>query len=104
MDEVLRQLEAPIQCAEQRVGPDAHVGQGHLGVIRRHVEGPPEELDLEAGRVGGNKECADPFGVAGVAAGASEDDVVRRMVQAAVPPLHPVEHPLIAITNRRVSM
>ena len=46
-------------------GRDADVGQGHLGVVARHVEGPPHELDLKPGEVGGNDEAADPLRVAG---------------------------------------
>ena len=83
--------------SEHRVGADAHVRERHLRMIGRHVERPPEELDLESRRVGRDEKGADPLRIAGLAAGASEDDVVGRVMQAAVPPFHTVEHPLVAI-------
>ncbi len=49
---------------EHGVGSDADVGQRHLGVVGRHVERPPEELDLETGRIGRHEEGGDSLRVA----------------------------------------
>ena len=85
--------------AEHRVGADAHVGERHLGVVGRHVERPPEEVDVEARRVGGHEERGDADGRARLARRAGEDDVVGGVVQPGVEPLHAVDHPLVAVAH-----
>ena len=45
VDERLGQVEAVIDPTEHRVGADPHVGHRDLGVVGRHVERPPEEVD-----------------------------------------------------------
>ena len=82
--EVLGQLEAVVEAAEHRVGADPHVGQRDLGVVGRHVERPPEEVDAEPGRVGRHEEGGDADRRAGVARRAGEDDVVGGVVQPGV--------------------
>lgn len=99
MHEVLRQLEPAIDRAEHGICPDPHVGQRDLCVVGRHVECSPEKLDLEAGGVGRDKKGADPPRVAWLASGTGEDDVVGRMMKPAVPALHTVENPLVAVAN-----
>ena len=42
-------LPAVVDPAEDGRVRHSHIGQRHLGVIGRHVERPPEELDLEPG-------------------------------------------------------
>ena len=100
MDEELGELEAVVEPTEQRVLADADVGHGDLGVVGGHVEGPPEEVDAEARRVGGHEERADADGRAGVAGRAGEDDVVGGVVQPRVEALLAVDHPLVAVGHR----
>ncbi|MEY2967092.1 MAG: hypothetical protein RLY50_1142, partial [Actinomycetota bacterium] len=47
---MLCKFEAMVDPTKHRVSTDAHVFHTDLGVVGRHVEGPPEELDGEARR------------------------------------------------------
>ena len=68
-------------------------------MVGRHVERPQELLDDEPGRVGGHEERADPMAVAGLTARTGEDHVVLRGVDAGVPCLLAVDHPLVAVPH-----
>ena len=57
--EVLGELEAVVEPAEHGVAADADVGERHLGVVARHVERPPVELDLEPRCVARHEERGD---------------------------------------------
>ncbi len=100
VDEVLGELQPTIRLTEQRIGTHADIGEAHLGVVGRHVERPPEEVDVEARRIGRHQERTDALRASRLARGAGEDDVVGRVVESGVPPLHSVDHPLVAIADR----
>ena len=97
VDEALHDLQAAALVAEDRRVVDADVGQLDRGVVGRHVERPQELDDLEARRVGRHDERGDAGALAGLAAGAGEDHVVGRVVQARVPRLVAVDDPLVAV-------
>ena len=84
---------------QHRALRNAHAAQPHLGVIRRHVEGPVEVADLEAGRVRRHQEGRDAARVAGLSRRAREDDVERRVVEPAVEALLAVDHPVAAVAH-----
>ena len=93
-----RPRPSPPKIGESR---HPHVGQRDVGVIGRHVEGPQELLDLEPGRVRRRQEGGDPPTVAGLAAGAGEDQVVLRLVDPGVPRLLAVDDPVVAVAHGR---
>src|SRR3954453_5459925 len=93
VEEHLRDGEALALATEDRAVRDAHVGEPHVGVVRRHVERPEELDDLEAGGVGRRQERGDAVAVAGLAARAGEDQVVLGAVHARVPRLLAVDDP-----------
>ena len=97
VDEALGDGEALADLAEDRVVGDAHARDRHLGVVGRHVEGPPVVVDLEAGRVGRDEEGGDPARLAGLARGAGEDEVVGGEVHPGVEALGAVDHPVAAV-------
>ena len=72
----------------------------HLGMVGRHVERPPHELDLEARRVGRHEEAVMPLRIARLARGAREDEVVGGVVQAGVEALDAVDDPVVAVAAR----
>ena len=91
--EVLCQFEPAVDAAEHRVGADADVRQRDLGMVGRHVERPPEELDLETRRVGRDEKGADPLRVAGVAG------LVRAKMMSWVAWCSPVFHRFIPLST-----
>ncbi len=99
VEEVLGHLQASILAAEDRRVGHAHVGEADVRVVGRHVERPEELDDLEARAVGGHEERGDAEPVAGLAARAGEDQVVRRVVDAGVPRLLAVDDPLVAVAD-----
>ena len=98
VDEGLGHRQPPALIAEHRRIRNPDVAQRDLGVIGRHVEGPPHELDVEPRRLDRDDETADPFGVALVAGRPGEHVVVGRGVHAGVPSLGAVDDPLVAVT------
>ncbi len=65
MHEMLREVEPLADLAEHRLRADPHIGECHLGVVGRHVERPPEELDREPSASVGTRNAVMPFGVPG---------------------------------------
>ena len=75
-----------------------HVPEADLGVVGRHVEGPPVELDLEPlGASRGTMNAVMPRGLARRARGAGEDEVVAGAVHPRVEALGAVDHPFLAL-------
>ena len=102
VQEGLADLEAAVHLAEHRVGGHPDVLQLDLAVVGRHVERPPVVRHREAGGVGRHQERGDAAGLAGLARGAGEDQVVGGAVHAGVEPLGAVDDPLVAVRLRRV--
>ena len=100
VEEQLDDAEAPALAAEDRRVRHPHVGEPDVGVVGRHVERPQELDDLEPGLLVGDEERGDAVPVAGLAARAGEDQVVRRLVDAGVPGLLAVDDPLVAVAHR----
>ena len=98
--EVLGEIEPVVDPSEHGVGPDAHVGERHFRVVCRHVERPPVEVDAEPGRVRRHEKGGDANRLARLTGRAGEHDVVRRVVQTGVEPLHAVQDPLVAVLDR----
>lgn len=72
-------------------------------MIGRHVEGPLETVDAEAGRRHGHHETADARRVARLAARARKHERMRRGVHARLPHLLPADPPsrLVAVHGAR---
>ena len=100
VEEVLHDLEATALAAEDRLVRHPHVGEGDAGMVGRHVERPEVLLDLESAGVGRDEERGDAVAVAGVAAGAGEDQIVGGGVHAGVPGLLAVDAPAVSVTPR----
>ena len=58
----------------------ANAGERYFGMIGRHVERPPHEIDAEAFRVGRDDETGDAARASRFAGGAREDQIVRGAV------------------------
>ena len=94
VEEQLHDAEALALAAEDRRVRHAHVGETDVGVVGGHVERPQELDDLEArGCSSGTRNAVMPVAVARLAAGAGEDQVVGRLVDAGVPGLLAVDDP-----------
>ena len=78
-----------------------HAAERHVRVIGRHVERPQVLVDGEARRADRGEEGGDAVGVAWLAAGPGEDQVVRGGVHAGVPGLLAGDHPVAAIADGR---
>ncbi len=100
VEELLDDLQAAPLATEDRRVRHPHVGESDVGVIGRHVERPQVLEHLEARAVGGHEEAGDALTVAGLAGRASEDQVGLRLVDAGVPRLLAVDHPLVAVADR----
>ena len=86
-----------INAAEHSFFADANIFHADFCMICWHVEGPPEEIDIETWCVGGNEERSNAYWITRGATGASENNVVGCMMQATIPTLHTVDDPLTAI-------
>src|SRR5579883_2378222 len=100
MDEMLGHDEALALAAQDAALRHAHILERHLGMVARHGERPPHELDLEAGGVRGHEKSGDPQGIAFLSRSPCEDKVDRRGVEPRVEALGTVDDPVGALAPR----
>src|SRR5713226_9758738 len=96
---MLRDREPVLRIAEDSVGGHIDVLQRYPRMVGRHVEGPEIFLDLEAGGFSRDDKAGDALRAAVAAAGAREEEIVRRDVQARVPDLRTVDLPAVAVAH-----
>jgi hypothetical protein len=89
-----------VDLAEHRVTGHPNVLQLDLAVIGRHVERPPVEGHGESGGVARHQERGDAGGRPRLPRRAGEHQVVGGAVDAGVPALRPVDHPVAAVADR----
>ena len=97
--EHVRHLQALPEASEDGGVGNPHVVERELGVLARHVERPPHELDPEPGRVSGHHEAGDPCRLSRLTGGAGEHHVMGGDVEAGVEPLGPVDDPLVPVAH-----